>query len=311
MAVTLTKKFWKGASYGAISKVVFTSPNIDSPASAGTRSHILPGSQYIGTWYETQDSMYRIKANQDAIAMQECYFTEFAVYQSTFDFSAGTTIDLLSKYVYPVSSGVIQYDRTNSTQINSLNHVGTPTISGTTYHQYSATLSGISGTTTVTGSLSNIPAAAKVYAWPNPLPHASIWSHAENSVIFEVEFGEAYNCRLTAWDDENHNTTANKVLDELHYKVVACAYKAGAGTQQVPVPADIADSMVYPPAIDLPLKGNTSYYGDFDLIHVANGGDSGKEIGEYLSFTPRLYNMDITFTSGNYDFVTTLHYQYT
>ena len=45
MAVTLTTKFYEsgGDTWNDLSKIVFTSPNIDSPNTAGTRSHILPG----------------------------------------------------------------------------------------------------------------------------------------------------------------------------------------------------------------------------------------------------------------------------
>ena len=68
MAVTITKKFWNlGAAspvWTDLAKIVFTSPHIDSPASAGTRSHILPGSEYVGTWYEAVDQVYRIKDSQ-------------------------------------------------------------------------------------------------------------------------------------------------------------------------------------------------------------------------------------------------------
>ena len=88
-------------------------------------------------------------------------------------------------------------------------------------------------------------------------------------------------------------------------------YKAGLGTKEEPLSDQTADAMAHPPGIDVPLAGNVSYYGDFDMIYVANGGTTGTQSGEYLYFTPRLDNIDETFSSGNYDFVTTLHYQYT
>lgn len=61
MAGTLTTKFYDGDSWNDLAKIVFTSPNIDSPETAGTRSHILPGGAInLGLWYEDVTSMYRI-----------------------------------------------------------------------------------------------------------------------------------------------------------------------------------------------------------------------------------------------------------
>jgi len=59
MAVTLTTKFYE-SGWKDLSKIVFTSPNMDSPNTAGTRSHILPGQGTLGTWYEDGSDMYRI-----------------------------------------------------------------------------------------------------------------------------------------------------------------------------------------------------------------------------------------------------------
>ena len=72
MAVTILTKFYLtttgGASggvytpsgtWGTLSKVVYTSPNITSPSVAGTRSHILPGQLPLALWYEDTGNMYR------------------------------------------------------------------------------------------------------------------------------------------------------------------------------------------------------------------------------------------------------------
>jgi len=59
MAVTLTTKFYE-TTWHDLSKVVFTSPNMTSPNTAGTRSHILPGELELATWYEDISNMYRI-----------------------------------------------------------------------------------------------------------------------------------------------------------------------------------------------------------------------------------------------------------
>lgn len=61
MAVVLTSKFYQEAEWKNISKVVFTSPNMISPAIAGTRSHILPGEGNLGMWYEDTSEMFRIE----------------------------------------------------------------------------------------------------------------------------------------------------------------------------------------------------------------------------------------------------------
>jgi hypothetical protein len=153
------------------------------------------------------------------------------------------------------------------------------------YHQYS--------TTTPIDSSSTEP---------KPRRH-----HGENSIIFSVTFGEAYNCRLTAWDDDTHSTTNNKILDEEHYKVDAVAYRSNVADSAYQPVFTNEHCLVYPPVYDKVLKGTESYYGDFDLIFSIVAG----EYGEYLAFAPRLVNMDNSFSAGSYDFVTTLHYEYT
>jgi hypothetical protein len=163
------------------------------------------------------------------------------------------------------------------------------------------------------GGSSVISTDSELFTWAADITTSgsNLWSHMKNSIVFEVTNGEAYDCRLTAWDDDTHTTTSNKILDEGHYKVVCAALHPYGGTKEEPRSLDSEGVLVHPAGVETVLKGNTSYYGDFDLIHVANGGVSGNEIGEYLIFTPRLDDMDSSFTSGNYDFVTTLHYQYT
>jgi hypothetical protein len=63
MTVLLSTKFYETTTSGwkDLSKIVFTSPNIDSPAPVGRRSHILPGGAIdLGLWYEDTLNMYRI-----------------------------------------------------------------------------------------------------------------------------------------------------------------------------------------------------------------------------------------------------------
>lgn len=137
---------------------------------------------------------------------------------------------------------------------------------------------------------------------PKPRRH-----HGANSIIFAVTFGEAYGCRLTAWDDNTHSTTNNKILDEEHYKVDVVAYRSNVYASSHNPIFRTHKNLVFPPGYDIVLKGNEKYYGDFDLIFSIDSN----EYGEYLAFTPRLVNIDDSFIAGSYDFITTLHYQYT
>jgi len=300
MAVTITKSFWDGSTYKDISKIVFTSGNIEGPAVAGTRSHAIPGSPYIATWYEAVDYMYRIKNNQQPPTYPETYFYKGVLKQSSFDFSTDTTMRIGLRESYLFSSGQVLF--ASKSDFATISGVTSSTVSGTDYpYIYDIAL------TSTTGS-GIINQGDSLYFWGGG---TNIWATATTSIIFQVTNGEAYNCRLTAWDDNTHSTTNNKILTDLKYKVTCCAYKADDGTKESPVNNNSSDSMVHPPGIDIPLSGNSNYYGDFDLRYIANGGATGNEHGEYLIFTPRLDNIDTTFTPGNYDFVTTLHYQYT
>lgn len=321
MAVSITKKFWNstGSQFDDIAKIVFTSPNIDSPAAAGTRSHILPGSSYIGTWYEAVDNMHRIRWDQEAPNKQGTYFAQLYLYNPTFTFGTDTVFSGAS--LYPVSTEstqTIYYDRDNYGYTASGVAVGTTDIEGTTYYRYDITVTGTVGTATISGSTTTVSGSDSLCTWKySSLDNNSdFWANTVNTILFEVINGEAYSCRLTAWDDDTHSTTSNKILSEGHYKATCLAYRAKGGTKQVPKAGTSENTyginlLVHTPAHDLILKGNESYYGDFDLIHIANGGVTGNEHGEYLLFLPRLSDMDDSFTSGNYDFVTTLHYQYT
>lgn len=432
MAVTITKKFHNGTEYKDIAKVVFTSPNFDSPYTAGTRSHMPPGGEYIGTWYEAVDYMYREFDNQDYANFpteMESFFGKLSVsgvldfendtsallwhkYGADFDVvGAGINVVYKDKNTYAIidtctpgtisGSGEVKYTAdvtfssvvgsgiinewitstvtsnitdaavtgtsigdTNPVQACNLSVVvfgtsdesnpsilsgtvsgaltgimyGSGTVTGdvtgsvqgllTNTLGMSSTVSGtVSGTLTgpehgiVSGTVSGTLTGAISgpdeylcfqYVTATPVDADSTEPrirrhHGGNSVIFSVTFGEAYDCRLTAWDDATHSTTDNKVLAEEHYKVDAVAYRSNVPAS-AHAPVFLTEGcLVYPQVYDLALKGNTSYYGDFDLIYAIADG----EYGEYLVFAPRLVNMDSSFTAGSYDFVTTLHYQYT
>jgi hypothetical protein len=321
MSVILTRKFWNGSQYDDISKIVFTSTNIDSPAAAGTRSHVLPGSPYVGTWFEAVDLQYKQKINQDPPDKQECLFNQMHLYQNSFTFGTDTFAVFISKFNI-TTSGTVYYDNNSNANINTLTYVEDVTVSGILFKKYNVDFSSTNGSATVSGShyyfnepyptisgSNTLPGA--MYIWQDNIVNNDLWAHPQNSIIFEVEQGEAYNCRLTAWDDITHTTTNNRILKDKHYRVTCCAYMAGSGTKEAPYPDQSSDAMAFPPGVDVVLSGDDSYYGYFDLIHVADGGSTGNQIGEFFYFTPRLDNIDASFSSGNYDFVTTFHYQYT
>jgi hypothetical protein len=67
MSVTITTQFYNGSTWANLSKVVYTSANIPSPTTAGTRSHILPGELPLALWYEDLTNMYR-RSNEQAEA---------------------------------------------------------------------------------------------------------------------------------------------------------------------------------------------------------------------------------------------------
>ena len=103
------------------------------------------------------------------------------------------------------------------------------------------------GSATISGNTDEIISEAYVYGWNDDIVNDDCWLHAGNGIVFEVTNGEAYDCRLTAWDNATHSTTANLLLAGNHYRVIACAYRAGGrqGGQAE------ADEKQYPSSEDL------------------------------------------------------------
>jgi hypothetical protein len=134
--------------------------------------------------------------------------------------------------------------------------------------------------------------------------------NSTNSVVFELMIGEAYNCRLTAWDDITHSTTLNHLLSTDRCRVSCVAYNAN-GTALLPTENE-GLSFIHPPALNKIFKGNTvhegenHFYGDFDMIYR-----TGSVLGDYLIFKPMLYDIDDTVPYGIHDHVIVLHYSYT
>ena len=136
-----------------------------------------------------------------------------------------------------------------------------------------------------------------------------------NSIVFEVTVGEAYNCRLTAWDDATHSTTLNELIQGDHARCSAVAYCC-KGSKLAPTYSGDEDypvNLVYPPAHNRIFKGNTFalgekyYYGDFDLVYRYQAD----VYGDFLMFKPMLYGIDSSISYGVHDFLITLHYSYT
>lgn len=79
--------FWDtGTTPSDLSKIVFTSPNMNSPNTAGTRSHILPGLEDLGLWYEDTTNIYRVEAAQEEST--ETFFGYSGMLHDSFDLSS-------------------------------------------------------------------------------------------------------------------------------------------------------------------------------------------------------------------------------
>lgn len=320
MATAITKKFWNGTEYKNIAKIVFTSPNFTSPAVAGTRSHMPPGGEYIGTWFEAVDWVYRQKANQNYAIFpgeMESFFGKFTLISGTFDFNTDTNASFYHSYGEDydvvgagVYENILYKDKYNYGIIESCIS-GNTTISGIgTVYTADITFSSVTGSGTLTSSgtdnLTYHQYSNVVVDDATTLPRTRR-HHGSNSIIFTNIFGEAYDCRLTAWDDDTHSTTDSKVINEEHYRIDAAVYRSNIEDTAYSPIFRTTSNLVFPPVYDIPLKGDEKYYGDFDLIFSIDVN----EYGEYLVFLPRLINMDSSFVAGSYDFITTLHYQYT
>lgn len=134
-----------------------------------------------------------------------------------------------------------------------------------------------------------------------------------NSIIFEITAGEAYNCRLTAWDDITHSTTLNKIISSDRVRIDAVAYRGSMGVLNTNYLQYPEMNYVFAPTHNRILKGNVVadnykyYYGDFNLQYKA----ATNIYGDLLMFRPYFYNIDETITYGVHDFYITLSYSYT
>ncbi len=135
-----------------------------------------------------------------------------------------------------------------------------------------------------------------------------------DSIVFEVTTGEAYNCRLTAWDDVTHSTTTNELIQGDHVRCSAVAY-CSTGSKLTPTESFPPDPVnyVFGPIHNRILKGNTIdsgynyFFGDFDLVYRFQS----TIYGDFLIFKPMLYGIDTNISYGVHDYILTLHYSYT
>ena len=135
-----------------------------------------------------------------------------------------------------------------------------------------------------------------------------------NSIVFEVTTGEAYNCRLTAWDDVTHSTTINELIQGDHVRCSAVAY-CSTGSKLTPTESFPPDPInyVFGPVHNRIFKGNTIdsgynyFFGDFDLVYRFQS----TIYGDFLLFKPMLYGIDENISYGVHDYILTLHYSYT
>jgi hypothetical protein len=290
MAATLTTKFWDGDSWNDPAKIVFTSPNMDSPNTAGTRSHVLPDLMDIALWYEDTSNMYRITNNQDAPddIQFRLYGTTYSGFQCAninalrLNNQTGATGDWPSTGTVYVNDG--DYFAYTAKTWNA-NYIDFPSGNGT------GTEAVVSGTKFFLD-----PSLAEV--------------NFENSIVYEMTLGEAYNCYLTAWDDDTHSSTDNTVISGSHYRVAACACYI-TGSKDDPKPAELTtyDTLIGTPVLDQVLNGDTNKWTISDPLRY-NAIDSSVT-GALVFFRPRLYNITSAIPYGVYDFITTFHFQYT
>jgi hypothetical protein len=471
MAVTITTKFYETDSpaWHDLSKVVFTSPHMDSPNTAGIRSHVLPGQGDLGLWYEDVSNMYRVNTTQSGTETQTDYMHCLATLVENFDFSSppayvtvsgvsitqvrndtGADLDYLDVgdaawldanctfaarynnstasdarltsavntgwYVYtddpewiedncwleikfdagPVriskvyfkpyfyndgqdryvtikdykiqakysdtdtyidlytgatsatgeavnatfaNSNVYQYYRIHMTSYhasggandgfgmcnlllsdydnvsdgpylkrfynssrNRIIYVDNVDIISKDNPHVKLKVNSVSSTTSGTLSIGDM-----INSWGYDT-HTDVDLSTLNSVVFEVTNGEAYNCRLTAWDDVTHLTTANEIIAGNHCRVSACVYNC-KGSKLEPEYNEEYENFVVWPDHNRIYKGDTAscYFGDFDVEYR----EDADIYGDYIIFRPMLYDIGPTISYGVHDFVICLHYSYT
>lgn len=231
------------------------------------------------------------------------YFTAIGQRQTT---TYDNTYRIETTYDYTITaSGTGAANLTDNTLLNGTFEREVEVVKYPKEASYKMTVS----STTYSGILHDF-VDDKLYMWgysSRPLDLDS-----KNSIVFEITFGEAYNCRLTAWDDSTHSTVSNDVFLGDHCRVSALAYRA-KDSKLDPNFSLSPENYIVSPVYNRVFKGNqvvegvNYYYGDFDLVYQPDS----TIYGDFLIFKPMLYGITESFPYGVHDFVITLHYSYT
>ncbi len=294
MAATLTTQFWndQGSTWDSPSKIVFTSPNIDNYSSAGTRSHVLPELMDIALWYESVSTMYRQTIDQTTPS--NIIFQRHGELQGSYTFGSTANMDLYNSTGAVGEwqpSGQVRYISPNRMDYSSVSDLGSGHFQFT-YSSDNGTDVAVSGTKIfLSQDYCDVPLT--------------------DCIIYEMQLGEAYNAYLTAWDDDTHTTTENAVISGSHYRAAVSVFYI-TGTKQDPYSAEgtTYGTLVGTPDEDVILYGDTSKYTVSGTLRY-NAIDSNVT-GAILAFRPMLYGMaSAGLPYGPYDFITTLHFQYT
>lgn len=167
------------------------------------------------------------------------------------------------------------------------------------------------GVTNIEGA-GSISVETPLYLFEQKADLEGVEFSTHDSIVFEITQGEAYDCRLTAWDDVTHSTTLNYLISGDYVRVSALAFRA-EGTVLAPESSTTINNYIASPVYNRIFKGNVVYngtnyyYGDFDLSHRTEPD----MIGDYLIFKPMLYGVDDSIPYGIHDHVIVLHYNYT
>jgi len=334
MSVTLSVSLF-ASEEGNGGNVVFTGKNMSTPYDYGKRDpvYVPIADKFLGTWYESPGDPYMsyIEDYKPASFSLESWpappVTDIAELVLQEDINLHTTssgdqievhvINEIEEYKIDVGNrpSIVTSSRENFFVYSTASDIGNGNYNLTVDRAVA------SGSNTISSGTSLYLVSPKeinvdfhsIYGQP----YLFIGNY--NNCI-EVTDGNAFNCRLTAWEDDTHTTTTgNELLYNNHLLVTAMVIrgKGSAIYYQFHEEEDydwVKQTMEYsylavPPVCNRPLNGNISYYGDFDLMYAALPYQPYQR-GEILYFKPRLY--DITnLPEADYDCVITLHYQYT
>jgi len=163
----------------------------------------------------------------------------------------------------------------------------------------------------ITGS-GTIDADTSLYVWGYDTTSRPLNLDTQNSIVFETTAGEAYSCRLTAWDDVTHSTTINELIAGDFVRISAMVY-CSKTSKEAPSESQSPINYIFPPVHNKIIKGNVVdgetkyYYGDFSMVYRYQSDI----YGDYLIFKPILYGINDSISYGVHDFIIALHYSYT